>query len=316
MRTSTPTPVDASSRWIITGALALIALIGVYLLAVCTRTGQALENAALRGADHVDPETLDTARHDLGEITTYTLAGAILLVGAVGLLRRRVDLAVAGMGLIIVGLGITEVLKRFLLPRPELLETTGHYAHNSFPSGHTTIAMTVLLALLIVVPYRWRGITMFFATLFALGIGAQTVTAKWHRVSDTLGADAVALLCACAVSWWLMRRGHLVRHTGRPLVARTVIVMFWSIVLAISAVAGAIVLGATAGDPLKFDTTALDNLYLVANALAVAGSITTLLIFWGLWHRLEIPAKSAGTTQIPDHDSAVVPDRQATVDVA
>ncbi|WP_228769839.1 phosphatase PAP2 family protein [Actinokineospora alba] len=306
MQTSTPTPVNAPIRWIITGVLALIALIGVYLLAICTRTGQAWENAALRGADQVDPETLDTARNDLGEITTYTLAGAILLVGVVGLLRRRVDLAVAGMGLIIVGLGITEVLKRFVLVRPELLETSGHYAHNSFPSGHTTIAMTVLLALLIVVPYRWRGVTMFFATLYALGIGAQTVTAKWHRVSDTLGADAVALLCACAVSWWLMRRGRIIRHTGRPLVSRTIIVTFWALALAFVGAAGAIILDATAnqGDPAQFDATALDNAYLAANALAIAGSIATLLIFWGLWRRLEIPAKSTGTTPIPDQEPA------------
>lgn len=190
--------------------LGVLVLAVSYLLAVWTPGGQALENAALRGADQVRGEDSLAASEALSKITIYSLAVATLLIGLIGLLRRRLDLASAGVAVILLGQVTTQTLKRFVLPRPPLVEVTGDYSQNSFPSGHTTIAMTVMLAALIAVPYRWRGITMALVLTWAVGIGAQTVTAKWHRISDTLGADAVALICACLASWWLQARPH--RH--------------------------------------------------------------------------------------------------------
>ena len=67
--------------------------------------------------------------------------------------------------------GSDEVLKRFLLPRPDLVVAPDEFFHNTFPSGHTTIAMTVLVAAMLVVPHRRCGVTLVAIVASAVAIG-------------------------------------------------------------------------------------------------------------------------------------------------
>lgn len=136
----------SSARWVIGALVSVIVLFGTYAYSVLTATGQAHENAALRGADQLSGGEADVANSALGAITIWSLVAAIGLVALVGLIRRQFDLVIGGVGVIVAGQVITQSLKRFILPRPALVEVTGNYTHNSFPSGHTTIAMTVLFA--------------------------------------------------------------------------------------------------------------------------------------------------------------------------
>ncbi|WP_323986774.1 hypothetical protein [Microbacterium plantarum] len=137
-----------------------------------------------------------------------------------------------------------------------------------------------------------------------MGIGAYTITAKWHRFSDTLGAGAVAFLCASLAAWWLTRRGSVARYGSPPRRAPVVIA-----VLLAGAGAGATVLGAflwivpatrgvdyTVADPAT-DYTA----YLGAHSLAAGCSALAALAFWGLWRKLETPP---ARTQRPQEHSA------------
>ncbi|WAP51786.1 phosphatase PAP2 family protein [Arthrobacter sp. ATA002] len=285
-----------STRWLVTAGVSLLVLIFSYLSAVWTEHGQTTENAALRGADQVSDGELAAAAESLDNITVYSLALAVCLVALVGLVRRRPDLAFAGVAVIVLGQVITQGLKRFILPRPELVEVSGDFTQNSFPSGHTTIAMTVLFAVFIVVPYRWRGLAALVVLTWAIGIGAYTTTAKWHRFSDTLGADAVALLCGCLAAWWLTRRGSLGYGSGGPRRGRTVfaavIAAFTALLLALGALLWGLPLlrdtDLSMPDPTR-DYTA----YLGAHALAAGFSGLTALIFWGLWHRLDTENKTA-----------------------
>lgn len=277
-------------RWQLVGVAGFVAAAAVYLLAVLTPTGQRLENAALRGADQAGAQDRTAADDGLAEITVYSLAVAVVVVAVIALLRRRLDLAVAGVGVIVAGQVITQVLKRWVLPRPELVPVTGDYAHNSLPSGHTTIAMTVLFAVLIVVPYRWRGVALFLVLSWAVGIGAYTVTAKWHRLSDTLAADGIALGVACAASWWLARRGLVQRHEGRSRIARSVIVGFTAAVGVATLVLSMILLVVPI---VRFGLheTITENtwvLYLSTHSLASFGSIFAALVFLATWRRVEI----------------------------
>src|SRR5699024_2622920 len=173
-----------------------------------------------------------------------------------------------------------------ILPRPELVEVTGDYTHNSFPSGHTTIAMTVLVAVLLVVPYRWRGWAMLVVMTWAVSIGAYTTTAKWHRFSDTLGADLGALIVGSIAAIILLRPG-LVRATAQRLKLRVVYVV-------LMAIGGMIALGvrllvgfsAAAND---LHVAVIDwDLYLTANSLATACPIIAAVAYWATWRRLEV----------------------------
>ncbi|WP_246585249.1 phosphatase PAP2 family protein [[Mycobacterium] fortunisiensis] len=277
----------ARHRW--TGVLIAAALFGVavYWFAVQTVTGQTIENAALRGADQVSPDDALAATTALDTITVYSLAVATLVVGVIALLRRQPALAVAGMSIVVLGQVITQALKRFVLPRPELVEVTGNYAHNSLPSGHTTIAMTILFALLVVSPYRIRGIVMFVALAWAVSIGAYTVTAKWHRASDTLAAVAVSLVVACAASHFLARTGRVrAVDDGRPRVLRTVFVILITLAGGVVLAMGTL-LTVAAWQHRPIDDVIEWDLYLGAQSLASAGSILGAVVFWWTWRRLE-----------------------------
>jgi hypothetical protein len=282
--------VIPARRWLHVAVGSAIAAVLVYVLAVLTPIGQQLENAALRGADQVSTNEAGAANSSLDQITVYSLAAAVVLIAAIGLLRRRWDLALASVGVIVAGQVITQGLKRYILPRPPLVSLTGHYANNSLPSGHTTIAMTVLFAALIVVPYRWRGVALFFVLSWAVGIGSYTVTAKWHRLSDTLAADAIALALGCLASWWLARRGLVLRYEGKRRIPRVLIVTFTAVVGAFFLLFGVfftlVPLAQYGLDGVLRDDTWI--IYLAAQSLASLGSIVAALIFLGTWRRLEI----------------------------
>ena len=265
-------------------------LIATYVVFVQTATGQRIENAALRGADQVAGADVSTADSALAGITVSSLAAVSALLVLVALLRRNLPLAAAVSVLIVGSSVISQVLKRFVLPRPELVPVTGDYTQNSFPSGHTTIAMSVLFALLLVVPYRFRGVAVFVGAHYAVAIGAQTITAKWHRLSDTLGADLVALMMACLVVAWLNRRGA-VRPVAEPRYRWRVWLV--GVPLAVAA-AVALVLGlfliVRSEIPARPDETLDYTMYLASHSLALAGSELCALVFWISLRRLDISA--------------------------
>ncbi|MFB1294445.1 phosphatase PAP2 family protein [Mycobacterium sp. pW049] len=277
----------AQRRWTVIAICASLFFVAVYVLAVRTTTGQAVENAALNGAEQVGERAFLAASRALSTITYSSLALATVLVGAVGLLRRQVHLAVAAMAVILGSQAATQILKYVVLQRPELL-TTNEYLENTLPSGHTTAAMSVLFATLIVMPYRFRGVAMFAALTWAVGIGAYTVIARWHRLSDVLAADAVTLVVACGAAQFLARTDRI-RAVVSPGAARytlrTVFVALVTVVGTVSLALGAVaLLAALYGD---IDSTVEWRLFLSAQWLAAAGSIFAALLFWWTWHRLE-----------------------------
>ncbi|CAN5737456.1 hypothetical protein BH09ACT7_BH09ACT7_27000 [soil metagenome] len=261
----------------------------VYLLAVRTGLGQALEDAALRGAEQVDPEVHRVAMRQFHTITVTSQVAAAVVVGLIGLLRKQLWLAVAGMAVIFGSQAVTQLLKYHLLTRPELGSIGGAYAENTLPSGHTTAAMSLLFATLIVMPYRFRGVVMFFALTWAVGIGAYTVIIGAHRLSDTLAADAVALIVACGASHFLARTGR-VRSVVSPRAARytlrTVFVALVGIVGAACVVLGMIAALHAVSARINDQPTRW-YLFLGSQWLAAAGSVVSALLFWWTWHRLE-----------------------------
>ncbi|MFC5805806.1 phosphatase PAP2 family protein [Streptomyces formicae] len=180
-------------RGLVTAAGALVLLVVVYWLMVRTGTGQRFEDAALRGTlEYADRHERAAANGRLRAISMGSLAFFCVLIVLIGVVRKRWLPALASLFTLIGGLGVAEVLKRYVVVRP-LLYGQSDEVRNSFPSGHTTIAMAGLFALLIVVAPRWRGLVALLGALWAVGIGANTVSAHWHRLSDTIGGGLIAL---------------------------------------------------------------------------------------------------------------------------
>jgi membrane-associated phospholipid phosphatase len=272
-----------------------VVLVASYVGLVLTAPGQALENAALRGADQVAERSVADSDEALAGITVASLGVACLLIAVVGLVRRSLPLALAAVGTVVAGQVVTQGLKRFLLPRPALVEASEAYTENSFPSGHTTIALTVLAAALLLATWRTRGVVLFLVASWAVAIAGYTLESKWHRLSDTLGSAGVTLVIASLAALWLHRRG-LVRAVGTPGHRARIVLVVVPLALgaAVSAALGVLLLVATS-DPLGSDPVSEYNVYLALQSLAAFGSAATALLLWWSWHRLEVvPSREPG----------------------
>lgn len=295
----------SGARWVWMSALGALVFIGTYLGLVRTYLGQYIENAALIGAQQATSEEVDNALGNLHVISVTSLAVAMLLFTIVGFIRRSWQIALAGTVTLGSATLAAEALKRFLLERPNLADIYQDNWHNSFPSGHTTIAMAILISVLLVSSYRWRGLFMLFSFTWAVSVGSATITSRWHRLSDTIGADMLALVVAALVALWLLKQNSIETNEAKTYPLRVIFVVFIALTAAIGLVSGAIVVVATvhnyellpqlsqaaaAGVPpnltAHLDPNFNDNMFIAAQALAYAFSALSALWFWGTFHRI------------------------------
>ncbi|HYV15417.1 MAG TPA: phosphatase PAP2 family protein [Conexibacter sp.] len=189
--------------------LALIAACGaliavLYLAFVQTSTGQRIDQRAM---DHRALATRP-ARYAIHDLLTTISAGMLVVVIAVlvgqALVRRRPALALVAVATIAGAALCTELLKHGLT-RPDLYFFSDPEG-NTFPSGHTTVAFSVGIAALLVVPSRLRGIVALGAIAYGAAVGIAVVAAGWHRPSDVAGAYLVVVGWGALVAFATARR--------------------------------------------------------------------------------------------------------------
>lgn len=280
-----------SRRWIVTAVVAAALLILVYIIAVLTPWGQRWENAALTGSGRASPDEQAKALDALAAIQIWSLAVALAGIAVIGLLRRQILTTIVALAVVLGGAGGAEVLKRWVLPRPELFAAPVDLIQNSFPSGHTAIAMTTMVAVFLVVPYRWRGWAMFIVMTWATSIGQYTVTAHWHRLSDTVGADLMALILGSVAAYWLHRRGLVHVSEQRRYGGRVVYVVVATILGLVSLALGTLLAWVSIDQELA-SGSGDHNAFLATQVLAGAFSTAAALVYWATWHRLEITGSS------------------------
>jgi membrane-associated phospholipid phosphatase len=201
-------------RAALTAAACVLLCAAVYLIAVRTGTGQRFENDVWLGAGQTASQRPIQAAGALNLIGNWTGIAAVVVVFLIGLLRHRIVLAVAGVAVIGASVVTAEYLKG-ALTRPNLVPGWPDDVGNSYPSGHTGVAMAVMFALILVAPYRIRGLVASCTAALATEIGALTIIARWHRPSDTLGADLMVLGYASAAVLILTALGQVRRAEPR-----------------------------------------------------------------------------------------------------
>lgn len=189
--------------------------LAVYVVAVLTRSGQHLEDRALSAASY--PLRVPPL---LRLVSESHLLLALIVVVAIAILRKRLDLALQAATVIVISNIATQVLKYGVLWRPDFV---GIMNENTFPSGHTTAYVSVLLALLIVAPPTVRSLLSVLVTALCSVIAIQLLWFGWHRLSDIVGATAVVtcvstlavLLIPSSIAGpqWLRR---VVHRSSRP----------------------------------------------------------------------------------------------------
>ena len=133
-----------------------------------------------------------------GIVSVPVMVAAGIVVALVAAARRRPTLAGRALGAVIGANITTQILKDYILTRPNLGVTTG--AGNSLPSGHTTVAVTLSLALIVVAPQWFRSPSAWIGWAWTSLMGVSVMMEGWHRPSDVITAALIAGAWALALS--------------------------------------------------------------------------------------------------------------------
>lgn len=185
---------------LVAAATQVVAFEAVRRVFVDTVRGQWLDAAALQGNSigqgHIE-ELVDTV---LNAMTVLSIAAATLAIAFIALARGRILLAGAAI-LLVAGANLTTQLLKYGLERPELgVDLARAGAGNSLPSGHTTVAASVAVALVLVLPPALRGAAALVGAGYAGLAGIATLSAGWHRPSDAVAAMLVVGAWAALVA--------------------------------------------------------------------------------------------------------------------
>ncbi|WP_345752382.1 phosphatase PAP2 family protein [Microbacterium rhizophilus] len=235
-----------------------VAFLAVYGFFVLTPTGQLLDAASLGAftwARELGALPLFHAREVLPFVPIAVACAAI----ATAPMRGRTTDAVAGFGTLVVVFALATVLKRMVLPRPHLGDFA--YPENTFPSGHTALALAAIVVLAWLVPPRTMTAVLAAGGGLAVFIAIASVASFAHRGSDVVGGALLAgavtggLSRGTRTTSWVRRRRPVI---GLIALSATAVVAF-----AVSAIA--LAAGADAALPL---TTAL-----VLSSSAAVGAV-------------------------------------------
>jgi hypothetical protein len=189
-------------------ATATVLFVLLYAFAVHTHWGQRLDAAALEGRGLLSSRDIHVAArvHNWIDVASLTLLGGAVML--VALLRRRVRLAF-GVGAIIMGSVSTSELLKHTLSRPHLAVYDAIGSMPSYPSGHTTIALSLSVSAVFVAPRRFRAPVALLGVIFSAAMAGSLVATANHRPSDTIGA-------AFMVTAWSAAMGALLLRTDPP----------------------------------------------------------------------------------------------------
>ena len=191
-------------------ALCLLGLVAVWLVAELVPAARVRDAALLRhftdlSGPHVDPLALRLIR--LLDPLLMTFWGLALVMFAIARRHGREALAVA---IVFVAAPLCADVLKPLLAHSHDSAGAVRIGDASWPSGHATAAMTVVLCAALVAPRRLRAGIAIFGGAFALAVGCALLIRAWHMPSDVIGgyllaglwmAFAVACLRASERGW-------------------------------------------------------------------------------------------------------------------
>ena len=187
-----PLAHSSARRLRLRGALLAVICLGMILglwgVFVLSRRGQELEAAALKGSEIGAHYISAVARTVLSVVSIQAaaaLVGIILLIGLLRRSHRRAAWAVVA----VVGSNLSaQALKYWILWRPDYNISARWDNANTLPSGHTTMATSAAVALILLSGRRWRALSAWTGALFAIAMGYSTLVCQWHRPSDVVTA--------------------------------------------------------------------------------------------------------------------------------
>ncbi|MEO8966429.1 MAG: phosphatase PAP2 family protein [Solirubrobacteraceae bacterium] len=189
------------------GALALIAVwFATFHIALVRR----LDQSILIGFTGLQRPRLNGVAYFVATLCNpdhYVLLVAVPVI--VALVRRRPRHVVA-MVAIVLGANLTTQLLKPLLAAPRPIGSPGLYIDAaSWPSGHATAAMTLVLCAVLAAPARRRPLVAALMGAFAIAVCYSFLSLHWHYPTDVLGGFLVAAtwsLAGAAALFWAQAR--------------------------------------------------------------------------------------------------------------
>lgn len=188
-----PRRARLESRWawcLVWGLLAAASVGWLYRLFVQDPRGLLLDHAAFLGAGLGRARVQPVADLVLGFVSIRFLLVSIAVAVVVAVARRRWGDALRAV-IVAGGANLTTQILKAALERPDTSALTDYTLANSLPSGHTTVAASVVAMAVLVVPRALRPWAALIGAGYVAATGVATISLAWHRPSDALAAIAV-----------------------------------------------------------------------------------------------------------------------------
>lgn len=299
------------ARVSLVGLVFVAGFVLVYAATVRTVAGRLFGDATLRGAMLTRSSMAHGVESILNVVSIASLVGAIALVTMVALVRLKRSQGIAAVGILVGANVSTLVLKRYLLERPDFgIDEVAPSTLNSLPSGHSTAVFSAFVALIFVVPTRWRYPVSAAGLAVATLTAVATMSAGWHRAGDSMAAFLLvgAWTVAAAVVVLLVDAPHLDSpHPSDRAKFEWPDSTRWLVVVAAGLVTlGLVVIAALNAVDQVRDATAGSWIAFVVGVLLVIGTAIGVLL--GVLHVLDLmdrPRQPVGDSpQTPLGDTA------------
>lgn len=197
-------PARRTGLWIL-GILACgVLFLAVYEYFVRTESGQFLDNVMRLTADHFE-HPLPPLNPENRWIAVMIVAPPAAIFATIVLSGQKYLAGIIAICTVIAANISTQVLKYGILDRPDLVGNPSYWTNNSLPSGHATIAASVVVAVFLVASPRARPALGVLGALWGGGWGAYLFIEAWHRPSDMIAAYLVAAAWGLAGGWLIFR---------------------------------------------------------------------------------------------------------------
>jgi membrane-associated phospholipid phosphatase len=130
----------------------------------------------------------------------FTIWGAALVLAALARAKPRVAVAVA---VVMAGAPLTAEALKPALAHPHVMVHGTRIGAASWPSGHSTAALTLVLCAVLVAPPAARLAAAIIGAAYAAAVGVLLLVLAWHMPSDVLGGYLVATLWFTLALAWL-----------------------------------------------------------------------------------------------------------------
>ncbi len=121
--------------------------------------------------------------------TLFAIWGIAIVAFTLAQERSRAALAIV---LVLCAAPLTSEALKPLLAHPHALIGGVTLGPATYPSGHATAALTLVLCSVLASPPRWRTLVAMVGALYTAAVGISLLILAWHMPSDVVGGFLVA----------------------------------------------------------------------------------------------------------------------------